>query len=271
MTPSFRPRLSLPFTIVPESGTVRLVGGEDVRYTLASPNIGTWLPPLLADCNGRYTIDELLGRVDGNHRAQAAELLQRLRDERAVIDGTALDAHSARSYRAEIAGDGKLANVALEIANGEGNRLPVLCQDRLDYGEALAFHRDRRAAGEAWLWATVGPVQRGYVSPAFLPHAGPCFSCLLRHFRRLSPAPEFYDLLQSQNHQELPGPQEALVPEALGILAQLVAWKVRLLGRDQPPSALYRLHVLELATMEVSSHRVLIDPACPECQRGRVG
>ena len=55
------------------------------------------------------------------------------------------------------------------------------------------------------------------------------------------------------------------------ILAQLVAWKVRLLGREQPPSALYRLHVLEVATMEVSSHRVLIDPACPECQRGSVG
>jgi bacteriocin biosynthesis cyclodehydratase domain-containing protein len=157
------------------------------------------------------------------------------------------------------------------VDGSEGDLLPVFCQDRLDFAEVLAFNRERRAAGEAWLWATIGPVQRGYVSPVFLPHAGPCCACLLRHFQRLSPAPEFYDLLQRSERSDLPSPPHAVAPEAISILTQLVAWKLLQLGREQPPSALYRLHVLEMASMEVTSHRVLIDPECPECRCGRVG
>jgi bacteriocin biosynthesis cyclodehydratase domain-containing protein len=105
----------------------------------------------------------------------------------------------------------------------------------------------------------------------FLPHAGPCLGCLLRHFRRLSPAPEFYDLLQNSDRQNLPGPADGVAPEAHRILMELAAWKVRQMGREQPPAAIYRLHVLELANMEVTTHHVLIDPECPECRRGNVG
>src|SRR5262249_3808198 len=155
-----------------------------------------------------------------------------------------------------------------EIVVGEGRPLPVLCQDRLHYGEVIQFHRKRRLAAEPWMWASVGPVQRGYVSPVFVTHAGPCFGCLLRHFRRLSPAPEFYDVLKSENGIEYSGPADAVPAGALQILAQLAAWKVKQLGLERPSAALYRLHVLELASMEVSSHRVLIDPECPECRRG---
>ena len=129
----------------------------------------------------------------------------------------------------------------------------------------------RRAADEPWLWVTVGPVQRGYIGPVFLPHAGPCFACLMRQFQRLSPAPEFYDYLQSQNRQDFPGPADAIPREAFDILAQVAAWKVRLLGMESPPSVLYRLHVLEMAALELSHHRVLIDAECPECRRGNMG
>jgi bacteriocin biosynthesis cyclodehydratase domain-containing protein len=88
---------------------------------------------------------------------------------------------------------------------------------------------------------------------------------LLGHFRRLSPASQFYDALIDHargGHVIEPVPFPATGVE---ILAQLVLWKLEQLGRSNPPSALYRLHVLELETMDVTSHRVLIDPECPEC------
>ncbi len=45
-------------------------------------------------------------------------------------------------------------------------------------------------------------------------------------------------------------------------------WKWSLLGEAEPPAALYRLHVLEVATLEVSARRVFADPECPACGEG---
>ena len=146
--------------------------------------------------------------------------------------------------------------------------LPVFCQDGWITRRRW---RSTAVAGKAvstWLWATLGPMSRGYVSPPFLPGAGPCWACLLGHFRRLSPAPELYDALI--DHARRGGSIEPVPFPATGVevLSQLVLWKREQLGRSEPPSALYRLHVLELETMEVTSHRVRIDPECPECGDG---
>jgi ribosomal protein S12 methylthiotransferase accessory factor len=111
-------------------------------------------------------------------------------------------------------------------------------------------------------------MSRAYVGPLFLPDAGPCLSCLLYHFRRLSPVPELYDALA--NHARAAGPVAA-VPfpgPAAAMVQQLLLWKAALAGESEAPAALYRLHVLEVASLEVSSHRVFVDPECPEC-RGR--
>jgi hypothetical protein len=55
-------------------------------------------------------------------------------------------------------------------------------------------------------------------------------------------------------------------PEAgLVILEELARWKIEQLSQPLPPAAVFRLHVLELATMEVSVHRVLSDPTCHDC------
>src|SRR5208282_5523498 len=79
--------------------------------------------------------------------------------------------------------------------SGSGPPLPVLCQDRLDYDEVLRFNRRCLETGTPWLWASTGPMNRAYVSPLFLPDAGPCLNCLLLHFRRLSPVPDLYEAL----------------------------------------------------------------------------
>jgi hypothetical protein len=74
-----------------------------------------------------------------------------------------------------------------------GPALHVLCQDRLDYDEALRFNLEPPRRFGAVDVGDGGPLARGYVSPVFLPTSGPCLGCLIRHFRRRSPAPEIYD------------------------------------------------------------------------------
>jgi bacteriocin biosynthesis cyclodehydratase domain-containing protein len=108
-------------------------------------------------------------------------------------------------------------------------------------------------------------MSRGYVSPLFLPDAGPCLACLLGHFERLSPAPEIYRELREHARAGRPVEPVPIPPEAVTVLAALVRWKASLAAQREPPAALYRLHVLEVETMEVSSHRVFVDPECPEC------
>jgi bacteriocin biosynthesis cyclodehydratase domain-containing protein len=146
--------------------------------------------------------------------------------------------------------------------------LLVFCQDQLDYAAALAFNARCLREATTWLWATTGPMSRGYISPPFVPTAGPCLACLIGHFRRLSPAPELYDALIDHarcGREIVPAPFPAT---GLEILAQIVLWKLDQMRRIDPLAALFRLHVLELETMEISSHRVLADPACPACGDG---
>jgi bacteriocin biosynthesis cyclodehydratase domain-containing protein len=145
----------------------------------------------------------------------------------------------------------------------------VLCQDSLDYEEVVRRHRRCREAGSPFLWVSYAALNRAYVSPLFLPDAGPCFVCLLRSFQRLSPAPEIYQALFE--HARAGGEfRPAEFPrEALLALQALTLWKLGQAEQEQPAAALYRLHVLERATMEVGTHAVLIDPECPECRGGR--
>ncbi len=264
-----RPFLALPYTIVSEPDTVRLVAGEDHRYTVSGPKLEAWLPGLLAGCDGRCSIEDLLAGLDGSVRAQAGDLVGRLYGERVLVDGPAERAHEPAAFAAAVEGTGllaeRLADEARAPAAPAARRLLVFCQDRLDYAAALECNARCLRGGDTWIWATHGPMSRGYVSPPFLPGIGPCWACLLGHFRRLSPAPELYDSLiehARRGHVIEPTP---FLATGVEVLAQLVLWKREQLARSDPPSALYRLHVLELDTMEVTVHRVLIDPECPAC------
>ena len=102
-----------------------------------------------------------------------------------------------------------------------------------------------------------------------LPDAGPCLACLLGHFRRLSPLPELHDELVLHARQGGTIEPSPFPAAGVAILAQLAAWKAsEWLARPEPPAALYRLHVLEVGSLEVSSHAVLLDAECVAC-RGR--
>ena len=270
-----RPRLALPFTILTERDTVRLVAGEDFRYTLTGHGLDGWVPDWLAGLNGKIPFDEALAKLPEAYRTAAGQLLDRLYGERIVIDGNAADAHEPTGFLLLPEGSAAWLESSRHAPRDDPHAeregyvcLPALCQDRLDYEEALRFNRRCLDAGTPWLWASTGPMSRAYVSPLFLPNAGPCLSCLLYHFRRLSPTPDLYDVLADHVRA---GGAIAPVPfpaPAVAIVQQLLLWKADLAANPEPSAALYRLHVVEVASLEVTSHRVFVDPECPEC-RGR--
>ena len=257
-----RPRLALPYTILTDRDRVHLVAGEDFRYTLTGAGLDEWLPGWLARLDGRTPLPDALAQLPDKYRAMAQQLVERLYGERVLIDGSASENHQPLQRGLHLEGT---ASWAAGWQTGTGDGLPVLCQDRLDYEEALAFNRRCLTAGVSWLWATTGPMSRAYVSPLFLADAGPCLSCLLYHFRRLSPVPELYDALAEHSRA---GREVTPVPfpaPGVAIVQQLLLWKIALAAEATASAALYRLHVVETASMEVTSHRVYVDPECPEC------
>ena len=221
----------------------------------------------MASFDGRRSLADALAGFDEARREAATRIVDRLYGERVLVDGTAIDAHVPASWRLQPEGRGALVQGLFSDRAGS-SPLAVLCQDRLDFDEALSFNRRCLAGDAPWIWGTFGPMERGYVSPVFLPASGPCLACLLLHFRRRSPAPEIYDALEDQGRSGKPIQPVPFPSEGVGILRNLILWKAALLAESVPPAALYRLHVLDARTLEVSTHRVFLDPECADC-RGR--
>ena len=267
-----RPRFAFPFTILSSSDTVRLVAGEDYRYTLRGSGLETWLPQLLNRLDGRMLWEAALEPLPAEHRQEAERILDRLCGERVLVDGDASRAHQSRRWSQEVVGSGQVADrlaESCELPEDGESVLRILCQDRLDYAQAIDFNRESLANSTSWLWISTGALNRAYVSPPFLLHAGPCLECLLADFQRISPVPEMYAHLI--DHMRSGGEiQPAMLPDpVVETVRQLVLWKQSLLSVADPPAALYRLHVVEVETMEVTTHRVFVDPDCPACGRRR--
>ncbi len=263
------PRLALSFTLLKERDRVRLVAGEEFRYTLTGPGLDTWLPALLELLDGKHSLDELFSPLAPERQAAARQILDHLAGERILVDGPVESAHPGRKHHLSVEGTGVLRS-GLQGTSPSPDSVParVLVQDKLDLDEALRFNTHCLQNKAPWLWVSCAAGSRGYVSPVFLPDAGPCLACLFSHFRRLSPLPQLYDELV--HHARTGGTfASASFPLAgVTILQQLAIWKVDLLAHPEP-AVVYRLHVLEVATLEVSAHPVLVDPECQACHGRR--
>ncbi|MCO5168498.1 MAG: TOMM precursor leader peptide-binding protein [Planctomycetes bacterium] len=262
-----RLRLALPFTVIAEPGVVRLIAGEDHRYTLRADGVERWLPPVLAALDGDGAVADAVARAPGRE-AEADALLRRLLGERALVDD-APRLVAPRRFALVVEGQGGLFDRVAAGAGGEGEALAVLCQDRHDLAAALDFHARALAAGHHAIWATTGPLGRGWVSPLLLPGDGACLACLVLRFRGLSPAPELYDALVGharRGGEVRPSPFPA---RGEAVLAELLLWKVELAAAPAPPPALYRLHVLDAGALAVSEHRVAREPGCEACRPWR--
>jgi bacteriocin biosynthesis cyclodehydratase domain-containing protein len=257
-----RPCLTLPFTILPADDGVHLLAGEDWRYALSGPDLHAWLPAWLDKLDGNQQLPELLAELTPDRQRTARTILERLQSERLLREGPVAATHEPIEGGVAIRGTGLLAEeLRSRLPHAQPAGLIVLVQEALDYRTALECNRELRAEDRPWMWVTAGPLTRGYVGPLFLPRAGPCLECLVGHFRRISPAPHLYDLLQHSSEIRA----SPLPPELNRTLAALAVAKLTLTAAPRPPAALYRLHVLEADTLEVTSHVVLRDPECAVC------
>jgi bacteriocin biosynthesis cyclodehydratase domain-containing protein len=264
-----RLRWAFPFAVLTKPDTVRLVAGEEYRYTLRSPSLDQWLPCLLGAFKGEVEWRPLLDELPTDCQQQALEIIARLYGERVLLEGNGEDQHLPSPFRWIVEGSGKLGErlrADVPAVSADAAHLDVLCQDTLDYAAALDFNRRCHHSGAVgWLWVSCGPMGRGFVSPIFRPRVGPCLGCLLRNFQRLSPAPEIYEHLIEHSRAGGEIPPAPFPPAALDLLAALARWKLEVSVRLNPSAGLYRLHVLEIGAMDCTTHRVFRDPHCPDC------
>lgn len=264
-----RPCLAVPFTILGGPDRVRLVSGEDFRYTLEGAALEQWLPQWLPLLDGRRSLQDALASLPEVRRDAAREIVEHLYGERVLIDGPISAAHRAGAYRSLVEGEGllyrELTTACQQFSESAARPLPILCQDRLDYDEALSFNRRCLEGDSPWLWASCAAMSRGYVGPLILPDAGPCLECLFSHFQRRSPLPELYDELIDHARQGGSIEPTPLPARPLTLLAHLTLGKVEMASVEPSPAALFRLHVLDAATLEVTTHRVFLDPECRAC------
>lgn len=272
-----RLRSAHPFTVIAEPDAVRLIAGEDLRYSLSAPGLDQWLPELLSSLDAGLDVPTALDRVAAPHRAEARSLLLRLREERVLIPPPALEIPPGVSGPAILYGEcplGEAVRSAITARTpglfgapdmGDGGRVHILCQDILDYEAALRAGARALAEGAALVWATEAPLARGFVSPLFLPDAGPCLACLIACFKRLSPSPELYDALIEHAKRGGSFMPTSIGPEPRAALAAITAFKIAGLAApaEARSEAIFRLHVLDAKSFEVSTHPVPIDPDCP--------
>lgn len=266
-------KFAFPFTIITKQNTVKLIAGEDYRYTLTGANLDSWLPSLLAKIDGNKLTKEILENFDEPLKEQALAILERLYGERVLIENVVLKIATKENYKLEIFGSGKVYNLLQNLAEKDFNKdskniIKILCQDRLDYQEILNFNQQRLMENSLFLWVSYGAMTRGFVSPIFFPNIGACLSCLITQFKHLSPTPEIYQEL-IEHAQSSKTIQAVNFPDyGVKMLEQLVLWKLSLLQETELPASIYRLHVLEISSLEISSHQVFIAPDCPGCRQG---
>lgn len=264
-----RIRFAFPFAILTKSDTVRLVAGEEFRYTLRSPSLEQWLPRLLSNFEQEVEWRPLLNQLPSEHQQQALEIITRLYGERALLEGNGEHPSTVSAHRWVVEGEGKLSErlrAVVPAVSADAVPIVMLCQDALDYAVALDFNRCcRKSKAAGWLWVSCGPMGRGFVSCVFRPHAGPCLGCLIRNFQRLSPVPEIYEHLIEHSSAGGKIPASPFPAIGLDVLAALARWKIESAIQPEPPCGVYRLHVLEIETMECTTHRAFRDPHCPDC------
>jgi bacteriocin biosynthesis cyclodehydratase domain-containing protein len=264
-----RVRFAFPFAILTKADTVRLVAGEQFRYTLRSTSLEEWLPQLLRNFEREIEWRPLLEHVPCEHRQRALEIISRLYGERVLLEANGEPPRPEPPSAWMVEGHGELSQRLREViptVSSSACSAIILCQDSLDYRAALEFNRRCRASSAvAWLWISSGPMSHGFVSPVFRRNAGGCLGCLLRNFQRLSPAPEIYQHLMEHSSAGGELPPVPFPAAGLDVLVALARWKIDSLAQLEPLMGLYRLHVVETMTMECTTHRVFRDPHCPDC------
>jgi hypothetical protein len=147
-----RIRFAFPFAILTKPDIVRLVAGEEFRYTLRSPSLDQWLPGFLSSFQTDAPWQPLLKQLPHEHHQQALQIIERLYGERALLEGNGEHRRMPSPLRTVVEGSGELGKrlrAAMPDVPGDAAHLAVLCQDTLDYAAALDFNRRCRRSDAA--------------------------------------------------------------------------------------------------------------------------
>src|SRR2546430_4236071 len=104
-----RVRFAFPFAILTRPDTVRLVAGEEFRYTLRSPSLDQWLPQFLRSFDREVEWRPLLNQLSAEREQQALEIIIRLYGERVLLGPNGQHQHTPSPVRWVVEGSGKLS------------------------------------------------------------------------------------------------------------------------------------------------------------------
>lgn len=264
-----RPRLALPTSIIPDGRFLHLVCGMELKVSLELGEQVPHLARMLEKCDGSLTLEELVQDL-GAHRPHGLSLIEQLLGDRLLVDDLQPGSNRRKLHGISVEGTGPLA-LGLANLDHQGESVRILVQDHLDLPAARAFNRRQLKLEQPYLWVTTGLADVGLVSPIFFPDSGPCLECFLHQYQKISIPSGIQEILNRQNEKTLTLGESEFPGEGLVMLQQLVRWKVRRLGLNLSGSNVFRLHVLDKTSLEISTHRIYKDPFCSECSNARAG
>ncbi|MFI5913341.1 TOMM precursor leader peptide-binding protein [Dactylosporangium sp. NPDC051541] len=158
---------------------------------------------------------------------------------------------------------GDPAEPATAAASGQ---VVVVASDCWDMNAYPAVREAGRVSGGPWLpvRAELGRVVIGPVEVAGRPG---CVQCAEARRQRAREHPEGYDAVRTRHAEALAQrPTELLTVLAAELIAGLVADEVARLTRDVSAARTHcAMLYVDLRTLQVTTHRFLPDPLCPEC------
>ena len=296
-----RPRLAPGFTAMVDGAgeSLWLVAGEDVRYRLrlADP---AWLRDLLARCDGTHTVDEL-----SKAHTDARATIERLLEERVLVEGTAAQAHAPSRPAYRVIGTGALADgirharsdnahppqpdiaspseparassseiaqaSSSDIARASPSDVARASSDIAVFVQDRLDHKallamNRKMLDEKARWVWVT------TGPGGRAYVGPLFlpdagPCAACLLVHFKRLSPVPELYDVVLAHDAPIATTPFPDSARDHVAAFAKWKLSLAANPMA-AALYALNVIEVADLTVTAHAPLADVECTECRRG---
>jgi ribosomal protein S12 methylthiotransferase accessory factor len=148
----------------------------------------------------------------------------------------------------------------------DGCRVVIVADDGWDTRRYPDVRKACADQGVPWL-PVRAELGRVVIGPVEHPNAPGCVECAELRRRRARPSPEGYDAVWARNGPALQARASSMLTRlAADLVAVLVAEEVGgLVAEPRPTRTRNAMLYVDLRTLQVSVHRFLPDPACPQC------
>ena len=165
-----------------------------------------------------------------------------------------------------VLGHGLLADAIARTGSGPADPLVVVATDSWAVDGYLDVRKTCREQGVPWL-PVRAELGRVVIGPIEVAGQAGCVECAQARRRRARRHPEGFDAVHTRHMEAITRrPSELLTVLAADLVAGLVADEAARLARDRKAARTNRAMLyVDLKTLQVSTHRFLPDPLCPEC------